>query len=110
MQDIIYFISTHYRLIIEGVLLVVSVLFFILRKKPINDILSYIYQACLKATIDVENSGIKGPDEKLAFCVEIVTNTLKVYFPGLDIKPYSALIVSIIELVLETPHKHSKVK
>ena len=104
MQDIINFISTHYRLIIEGVLLVVSVLFFILRKRNFTSIEGDIFSLCIKAVNFVEETKLKGVD-KLDAAVVMVINELSKMYPKADCGIYFNYVASIIEKILSTPQK-----
>lgn len=104
MREIFNWIFQNWRLVLEGVLLIASVVILIIKKKPINSIITAIYCASVEAIKVAELSDYKGKD-KLNYCVGIVNASLKHSFPDLEVGTYYHLIVKTIEEILSTPQK-----
>lgn len=109
-------LRNYWKEIISLLLFIGSIIIAIIRKKPVNDILSYIYEFAVKAVNDAENfkvvigsgeSSMTGKG-KLSFAVTKVREALKNNFPDLDVAAYEPLIVSIIEGILSTPQKKGR--
>ena len=84
----------------------------LIKKKPISDVLSYIYDFCLLAVLKVEgesktNEDLKG-EIKLARAIEYVCKSLNNVYPTLDTKRYLNTITICIEAILSTPQKKDK--
>lgn len=104
MQEVYNFISSHYELIISGITLIISVVMFIIRKKPITDIYSQLYAWCIAAVNITEKTNLKGQD-KLFYAKDIVFNFIKDKYPKLSADYYNHVISVIIEQILATPQK-----
>lgn len=105
------FLLENYKLIISGILALISIFIFILRKRPVNDILSWLYTYAVKAVNIVEEeskvTAIKG-DEKLNYAVRLVDAWLVSQFPELDVNSYRKVVVKVIQELLSTPQEHTK--
>lgn len=104
MKEILNFCLENYRLILDLVSIVVLIVFFIIKKKPVNSILEAIYQCALLAIIDTEKTELKGKD-KLEYAVHLVNKWLGEKYPNLDLNRYQYLITNTIEIILSTPQK-----
>lgn len=105
MQEVFNFVLANWRLVLEVVLLIVSVVIFIVKKKPVNALLEILMSKCLEAVLYVEHlPGIKG-EEKLSAAVAFVSDEMLKLYPDIDIMRYKRTIVSFIELILKTPQK-----
>lgn len=99
------FLIQHWRLIISAGLFIVSFVLALVRKKPITNILSDIYECCIKAVKYVEESNIVGSDNKLARAILYVNELLVVIYPSFKLGSYDSVIKSTIEIILSTPQK-----
>lgn len=104
MQDLYNFICAHYEAIISFVLIIISVVVFILRKKPVDSILSSIFISAVQAVVVAETTDLKGL-EKLNYAVGLVEANLKQNYPDLKVRSYYGFIVKVIEDILSTPQK-----
>lgn len=98
------FLKENYRLIIDGIAIIIAIILFIVRKKSLKDISSYIFNYSLLGVLAAEESGLKGK-EKLAFAVKVVSDELLKKFPNINVSSYKNLIVCCIEEILTTPQK-----
>lgn len=100
------FLLENYKLIISGFLALLSIFIFILRKKNVNDILTWIYTYAVKAVNIVEEESkvtlIKN-DVKLNRAVGYVFTWLKAQFPELDVDSYRTVVTKVIKELLSTP-------
>ena len=99
------FIKNHYELIGSIIVLIFSIVMFILKKKPINSLMQTIYDFSIKAVNLVEESGVSGSNEKLAFALKLIHTFLEETYPGIKVSSYDSLIIKTIEEILSTPHK-----
>lgn len=104
MQEVFKFVFSHYEAILSVLTLIISVVVLILRKKPVNAIITDLYEACIIGVCSVEKTDLKGAD-KLNKCIEVVNLIISKKYPNLDITHYRRTIVSIIESILITPQK-----
>ena len=104
MEKVIDFCLQNYRLILDLVSIIVVIVFFIIKKKPVNSIVEAIYQCALLAIIDTEKTDLKGKD-KLEYALHLVNKWLGEKYPNLDLKRYQYLITNTIEIILTTPQK-----
>lgn len=104
MMFVINFCLENYRLILDLLSIVIVIVFFIIKKKPVNSILEAIYQCALLAILDSEKTDLKGK-EKLEYAVHLVNKWLGEKYPNLDLNRYHYLIVNTIEIILSTPQK-----
>lgn len=105
MQEVFNFIFRHFEAILSIVLIILSFVILIIRKKPVNSVLSHIYAACTSCINDVEASGVIGSTAKKQLCIKLVKEMLKLHFPDLDVEAYTSIISDVIENILNTPHK-----
>lgn len=105
MQEIFSLIKANWELITGIICLIISVIVSIIRKRPVNDIFSYLYPFCIEAVSTVEKSSILGADQKLNAGISYVVERLRVTFPGIRAEKYLEIIASIIEAILSTPQK-----
>ena len=104
MQDLFNFICLHWESILSILMFVVSVVIFIIKKKPVRSIDSFI-QCLVNMNVRIaEKSDLKGA-EKLNYCVNLVCEALKNVYPDLDTSKYIPFIKYCIEDVLDTPQK-----
>lgn len=104
MQEVFDFVLSHYEAILSVVTLIVSIVVFILRKKPVDSIMTAIYLAAVEAINFSEATDLKGV-EKLRYCVGMVEASLKRTYPGINPITYYGYIVDVIEGILSTPQK-----
>ena len=104
MQEVFNFILSHYEPLLALAMFILSIVFCLVRKKPVNSILYSITEAAVMATQIVEKTELKGK-EKLEKCLEIINVFLKKEFPNIDINSYRNTAISIIENILTTPQK-----
>lgn len=104
MEKILKFCLENYRLILDLLSILIVIVFFIIKKKPVNSILEAIYQCCLLGILESEETGLKGK-AKLNYAVDLVNKWLTSRFPKLDFNKYRYLIVNTIEIILSTPQK-----
>lgn len=111
MNGFINFISTNYRLILEVVLLIVSVVIFILRKKPVEvtkTIMELIYTLVPQEINSYERFyGSGHGTEKKKSVVDFVLAEIERKYALNDAQRsfYTSLIKSVIEEILSTPQK-----
>lgn len=103
MQEIFNFLLQYWRPILGAILVLVSFLLALVRKKPVNNIVALIYEYAFDAVCDVEDSSVIGPTQKLECAVEIVKKMLKAHYPDLKVDSYIAFIVTAIEQFLKAP-------
>lgn len=99
------FICNHAEIIVAIVLVVVSFILTLVKKKPVNSIIATIFDLCIKAVNIVESSSVLGSDQKLAFALNLVHNFLEEMYPGIQSSQYDSVITKTIEEILSTPHK-----
>lgn len=106
MQDLFNFICDHYHTLVDLVILIVSVVIFIIRKKPVNGLSDIIQAQCSTAIkLAEQQNGLKG-EQKLSFAVNYVKDHLLRLYPNLDVERYKSYIMYVIEDYLSTPQKH----
>lgn len=101
------FVKNNYRLFIDVVAIVFGIILLIVRKRSIKDILTYIYNYSISAILSAEETELKG-ENKLAFAMKLVKDSLKAKFPEIDVNKYSKVIQFTIEELLLTPQKKEK--
>ena len=105
MQEVYKFIASHYQILGSAIVFVISLVFLIVKKKPVHSVYESILLSCISAVLYVERlPDLKGSD-KLNAAIVYVYDELKRTYPELDITKYKNTIVSCIELILETPQK-----
>ena len=113
MQDILNFIITNKRLILEVVILIISVVVFILRKKPIkftDSVKTELIYWLPSAIIQAEKSGLKG-EEKYVCCLEWLYKFMCLENSMLFdefLQQYESFLGPQIEAILSTPQKKDK--
>ena len=112
MQEIFNFLKNNWQLIVGVLTFIASVIVAAIRKKPVNDVLSCIYMAAVKAvnsveTIKVNGEPVSGKD-KLNGALYMVARALEADFPNIQVSKYYSLIVSVIENILTTPQKKER--
>lgn len=105
MQEVFDFIFSHYEAILSVLTLIISIVIFIIRKKPVNG-LNDLLQAFVSNAVKLAEvqPDIKGND-KLEFALNYVYEHILRLYPDLDIGKYRSYIVYLIEDYLSTPHK-----
>lgn len=105
MNNFIDLLVLYWKPIVGLLFTIVGFIIALVKKKPLNDILTDIYYASIQAVNHVENSGVVGAENKLAAAINFVNEELVKKYPTLNVYKYSKLIVKIIEDLLSTPHK-----
>ena len=108
MNEILEILITYWKPIVGLLFTIVGFIIAILKKKPVEDILVYIYNFCIEAINDTEcfdKVQKLDPQVKLARAVSYVMQKLKVKYPTLDVEHYAKVIESVIESILTTPQK-----
>lgn len=108
MKDIFEILITYWKPIVGLLFTVAGFVIAVLKKKPIEDILTYIYNFSIEAINDTEcfdKINKIDADVKLARATSYVLSKLKVKYPTLDVERYSKIIESVIESILTTPQK-----
>lgn len=108
MNDFIQLLINYWKPIVGLLFTIVGFVIALIKKKPLNDILTDIYYASIKAVLYVENSGVVGPENKLASAINFVNDELIKKYPTLDVYKYSKLIIKVIEDLLSTPQKKGR--
>lgn len=105
MQEVFKFVFSHYEAILSVLTLIISVVVLIIRKRPVTDVYSCIYQWCIVAVGLAEKTGMAGA-EKLDYALDFVIQAFHSRY-GNDTKlPCSvAYIEMCIEQLLSTPQK-----
>lgn len=98
------FLVENWRLFVEVIIFLITLIVCLIRKRPVSDIKSAIYSFCELAIKEAEKTDYKGC-QKLQFAVDLVNSLLRSKWPSLDVKPYFTSIVSTIEGILSTPQK-----
>ena len=99
-------LQNYWKEIISVVLFIASVVIALVRKKPVSDVISYIYEYCIEATKIAESTSKSLHNlNKKEYAIEIVKDRLKKVFPNIDSFKYTNLISAFIEDILETPQK-----
>lgn len=104
MQEVFNFILSHWETLLSVVMFILSVVVFIIRKKPVSDVQSVIFKGCLDA-IKLAECGDKKGKDKLDAALLYVCQYLNSYYPSIDTGKYFNYICSVIEDILSTPQK-----
>lgn len=109
MKDILELLINNWKLIAGFLFFLIGFIIAIIRKRPLNDILTDIYSWCLEAIKDTEiysqvDPNFKG-QEKLTSAINYVGKKLLTKYPTLNVSKYYFLIEKVIEDILSTPHK-----
>lgn len=105
MQEVFKWLLQYWRIVLEVVLLIASVVILIIKKKPVNTIMEALIELCISGVLYAERvPGIKG-DQKLEEAISYVNDKLLETYPDLDISRYRGTIKACIELILKTPQK-----
>lgn len=109
MNVIIEFIKIHYELIIKVAILVASVVFFIVKKRPIKlvDTLQETIVTWLPSILcNAEETGLKG-EAKLNYAIDLIFSLfVKDYYSREEFdKRYLPFVKKQIEAILSTPQK-----
>ena len=112
MKQFIEILIQYWKPIVGILFTIAGFIVALIKKKPINDILTDIYYAAINAinsseTIKVDGNKVSG-DQKLAGAIFIVGQELKKKYPTLNVERYYKLIEKIIEDILTTPQKHKR--
>lgn len=105
MNNFIELLILYWKPIVGLLFTIAGFIIAIIKKRPLNDILTDIYYASIKAINYVENNGVVGSDNKLFSAINIVYAELAKKYPTLNVYAYEKLIVNTIEAILQTPHK-----
>lgn len=106
MEIVKEILINHWKLILSLLLIIFSVILLIVKKKPVQDIVSDIFIFAVAAVIEVENEGIIGAEQKLANATAKVCSALKNKYPDIAPLKYKDIIHRCIEAILSTPQKH----
>lgn len=103
------FIKDNWKLILEIVVLIVSVVMFIVRKKPVKVVDTIKQSICtwLPGIVSAaEGSGLKGQD-KLKYAIDLLYNVFVSDYLTRDEfdNKYLSFVTSQIEAILATPQK-----
>ena len=103
MLEIFNFLKNNWELVAAVITLIISVIVSVLRKRPVNDIMSNIYDYCIYFINRFEEpgNGVHKKEKVVRFVKESLLNV----FPKLDIGKYDSLINKTIEKILTTPQK-----
>lgn len=104
IDTILTFLEAHWELILHIVLLLVSSVLFIVRKKPVTSFYAELITWSIGAVSLAEMTGLKG-SEKMNYAVGIVFDQIHAKYPELDFSKYRHDICCIIEAILSTPQK-----
>lgn len=110
IDTILTFLEAHWELILHIVLLLVSSVLFIIRKKPtqvVDGIVENLFKLCVTAVSVAEKTDYKG-SHKLDFAISYVLTQLHNAYPQIDVQLYTKSINQIIEAILSTPQKHDE--
>ena len=100
------FILEHWRAIFDLVVLLIAVILFIVKKKPvkvIDSVTDFLYKLLPALINKVERPG-EG-EQKKNEVISLALYFLSQSFPGVDVNQYVSLIEKIIEAYLSTPNK-----
>lgn len=104
MSAIFDWLLNHYNIVVSIVSMIVAIVVFIVKKKPITSIYADLYEVSLDACIEAEKTAYKG-SEKLNWAITYACSKLKAIYPEIRPDKYMTLIGFIIERILCTPHK-----
>ena len=108
MSEIFNFLVNHWQIIASVILIILSFILTLIKKKPIKIVDSYIgilYRSCISAIEYVENlKDGSSSSAKLMKAVDYVIDQFKVY-PNFKDRLLISDIISVIEEILETPQK-----
>lgn len=116
MQEIFNFFVANRRLIIEAILLIVSFVLLIVKKKPVKVIDSVttfvtshavevinIVEAMAKGSKYIDYHGVITP--KIDVAIDLMKEKIKLFIPNAEIGLYDYYIRKVIEDILSTPQK-----
>lgn len=109
MKDFINLLVQYWKPIVGLLFIIAGFIIALIKKKPINDILSDIYTWSIEAINDSEvyaniDPNFRGQD-KLTSAIAYVGKKLMSKYPTLNVEKYYFLIEKVIEAILQTPHK-----
>lgn len=107
-MDFLQFIKDYYYLMVLILAIIILIIELILsyRVKPNQNILSFIDKIVPEFIIEAEQKyGASHGNEKLTFCVGLISSALVRVFNIKDISTYDAYIKARIEETLSTPQK-----
>lgn len=105
MNDFIQLLITYWKPLLGLLFFIIGFIAALLKKKPISSIEGDIYDFCYKSVIATEATGIKGSENKKAFCINEVNKLLLKKYPTINVDSYYYLISVTIEMFLIAPHK-----
>ena len=76
MNNFIQLLLNYWKLIVGLLFTIIGFIIALVKKKPLNDILTDIYYASISAVNYVENSGVVGAENKLATAINYVNDEL----------------------------------
>ena len=92
MNGFIQLLITYWKPIVGLLFTIAGFIIALVKKKPLNDILTDIYYASIQAVNYVENSGVVGSVEKLSGAINFVNDELTKKYPTLNVYKYLLLI------------------
>lgn len=109
IEKILKFVVNHWELVSSFVILVITGVIQLLKKKPVTvvDSLKTVLLKIIPIAINAAelSSGKKG-DEKLDYCIDVIYNAVKNEITLSEFnKNYRGFVVNQIESILATPQK-----
>lgn len=104
MKDVLNWCIAHYRLIFDVVCILVVIIVAIVKRRPVNSIITCIWLLAVEAVNAAEVSGLKG-QAKLEKAISYIRENLKNDFPDIDFNRYYFVAKKAIEDILTTPQK-----
>ena len=109
MEDVIKNILINYwQPIVAVLVLILSFIIQLIKKRPIENMLHLIYFAAIDGINNIEELSKKSslaPEAKLQGAVNYVKSVLNARYPELNLNVYYDTIVDIVEKILTTPQK-----
>lgn len=107
MQEIFNFLKNNWQLIVGVLTFIASVIVAAIRKKPINEICTHLYDWSILAIKAVEGN-VLGSEAKLNAAISIVKNYFVSHYPGANFDFYVDSVQQMIEKILATPQKKER--
>lgn len=104
MQEVFNFLVAHWEAILGVISLILSVVIFAIKKRPLNDVFTDIVTWSVYGILDAEISHLPG-EAKLLRATNYVLNCLKNKYPGINCDDYRKAVITTIEYILSTPQK-----
>lgn len=109
MKDFLQFLIIYWKPIVGFLFTIIGFIIALVKKKPMTDIFTDIYDWSIRAVNLVEADSLINPDLKgdlkLSRAVSLVLSWIHDKYPTIDENRYFLAIQQIIEGLLSTPHK-----